>query len=102
MAGQVTLSIAYGIDVLPENDPYVADAENVLHAAVACTTKGALLLGLIPWCIYCHLIWKPGSWAGTDNSRSDQNAELISRSPLQALCTRMVPYCCWCCEDHIR
>ncbi|KAH9160856.1 hypothetical protein EDB89DRAFT_2034081 [Lactarius sanguifluus] len=48
MAGQVILSIAYGIDVLPENDPYVIDAENE-----------ALLLDSIPWCIYCHLIWTP-------------------------------------------
>ncbi len=60
MAGQVILSIAYGIDVLPENDPYVADAENVLHAFAVSTTKEAMLLDLIPWCIYYRLIWKSG------------------------------------------
>ncbi len=59
MAGQVILSIAYGIDVLPENDPYVADAENVLRAAVLGIAKEAMLLDLIPWCIYYKLIWKP-------------------------------------------
>jgi hypothetical protein len=58
MAGQVILSIAYGIDVLPENDPYVADAENVLQALAISTTKEALLLDSIPWCIYYWLIWK--------------------------------------------
>ena len=59
MAGQVILSIAYGIDVLPENDPYVEDAENVLRGAAFGTTMEALLLDLIPWCIYYQLIWKP-------------------------------------------
>ena len=52
MAGQVILSIAYGIDVLPENDPYVAEAENVLRATEVGTTTEALLLDSIPWCIY--------------------------------------------------
>ena len=52
MAGQVFLSIAYGIDVLPENDPYVAEAENVLRAVEVASTKEALLLDSIPWCTY--------------------------------------------------
>ncbi|KAH8998286.1 cytochrome P450 [Lactarius hatsudake] len=59
MAGQVILSIAYGIDVLPENDPYVADAENVLRAAAVATTKEALL-DLIPWLIKMPS-WFPGA-----------------------------------------
>ncbi|KAI9467400.1 cytochrome P450 [Lactarius psammicola] len=60
MAGQVILSIAYGIDVLPENDPYVADAENVLHAFAVSTTKEAMLLDLIPWLIKMPS-WFPGA-----------------------------------------
>ena len=52
MAGQVFLSIAYGINVLPENDPYVADAESVLRALGIATTKEALLLDAIPWCTF--------------------------------------------------
>ena len=58
LAGQVILSIAYGINVLPENDPYVAEAENVLRALAVSTTKEALLLDSIPWCIYYQLISK--------------------------------------------
>ncbi|KAH8998282.1 cytochrome P450 [Lactarius hatsudake] len=60
MAGQVILSIAYGIDVLPENDPYVADAENVLRAAVTSTTKEAMLLNFVPWLIKMPS-WFPGA-----------------------------------------
>ncbi|KAH9038276.1 cytochrome P450 [Lactarius hengduanensis] len=60
MAGQVILSIAYGIDVLPENDPYVADAENLLRAAVTSTTKEAMLLNFVPWLINMPS-WFPGA-----------------------------------------
>ncbi|KAH8978634.1 cytochrome P450 [Lactarius akahatsu] len=60
MAGQVILSVAYGIDVLPENDPYVADAENVLRAITISTTKEALLLDFIPWLIKMPN-WLPGA-----------------------------------------
>ncbi|KAI9432509.1 cytochrome P450 [Lactarius indigo] len=60
MAGQIILSIAYGIDVLPENDPYVADAEKVLRAGAVSTTNEALLLDLIPWLIKMPS-WLPGA-----------------------------------------
>jgi hypothetical protein len=52
MAGQVIMSIAYGIDVLPENDPYVEEAENILRAIAVSTTNEAWLLDSSPWCIY--------------------------------------------------
>ncbi len=59
MARQVILSIAYRIDVLPENDPYVVGAENMMQSFAFSTTKEATLLDMIPWCICCHIIWKP-------------------------------------------
>ncbi|KAF8263059.1 cytochrome P450 [Lactarius quietus] len=92
MAGQVIFSIAYGIDVLPENDPYVADAERVMRAAALATTMEARLLDLIPWCIYYNLFILEARKLIT--SHSDQDAKLASRSPLQALCARMAPHCC--------
>jgi hypothetical protein len=49
MTGQVIMSIAYGINVLPENDPYVADAEKMLQALAAGSTQEAALLDAIPW-----------------------------------------------------
>ena len=56
MAGQVIMSIAYGIDVLPENDPYVASAEKMLQAFAVGSTQEAALLDSIPWCICCSII----------------------------------------------
>jgi len=56
MAGQSILSIAYGIDVLPENDPYVENAEAMGHALAFGSTKEAALLDSIPWCTCCYII----------------------------------------------
>ena len=50
MAGQIILSVAYGIDVRPEGDPYVADAENVLHALQLGSTYEATIFDTITWC----------------------------------------------------
>ena len=50
MTGQVIMSVAYGIDVLPENDPYVADSERMLQALALGSTPEAALLDAIPWC----------------------------------------------------
>ncbi|KAI9432056.1 cytochrome P450 [Lactarius indigo] len=51
MAGQVILSITYGIDVLPENDPYIADAERLSQSVAIGTSREATLLDTIPWLI---------------------------------------------------
>ncbi len=56
MVGQTILSIAYGIDVLPENDPSVKNAEALGHASAVGSTKEAALLDLIPWCTCCYII----------------------------------------------
>jgi hypothetical protein len=56
MAGQVIMSITYGIDVLPENDKYVEGAEMIMKAIVAGSTQEAALLDAIPWGICCHTI----------------------------------------------
>jgi hypothetical protein len=55
MTGQVIMSITYGIDVLPENDPYVAAAEKMLQALAAGSNQEAAILDAIPWCICCRI-----------------------------------------------
>jgi hypothetical protein len=42
------LSIAYRIDALPENDPYVADAEKVMQSVAVGTSNEAAPLDSIP------------------------------------------------------
>ena len=50
MAGQIILSVAYGIDVRPEGDPYVENAENVLRALQLGSTYEATIFDTITWC----------------------------------------------------
>ena len=42
MAGQVILSVAYGIDMLLQGDPFVEDAENILRAMGVRIDQGGL------------------------------------------------------------
>ncbi|KAI0258892.1 cytochrome P450 [Gloeopeniophorella convolvens] len=60
MAGQTILSIAYGIDVSPENDPYVASAEETLKAMALGSTNEAFLYDTIPWLKHIPS-WFPGA-----------------------------------------
>ncbi|KAK7039665.1 cytochrome p450 [Favolaschia claudopus] len=48
MSGMIMLSTAYGIDILPENDPYVEISEKALQAIVAATYRGSYLVDSLP------------------------------------------------------
>ncbi|KAI0295332.1 CyP450 monooxygenase [Multifurca ochricompacta] len=65
MTGRIILSIAYGIDVQPEGDPYVEGAEKVLEGlSLVSSNRWVLLLDMIPWCNYplIHMpSWFPGA-----------------------------------------
>ncbi|KAF5334000.1 hypothetical protein D9758_017535 [Tetrapyrgos nigripes] len=48
MAGNTILSIAYGIEVQPENDPFIDIAEKALHAAALTVNSGSYLVDQLP------------------------------------------------------
>jgi hypothetical protein len=48
MAGMVILSTAYGIDVQPENDPYIEISEKALYALARAGRRGAYLVDSLP------------------------------------------------------
>ncbi|KAF5308977.1 hypothetical protein D9758_018491 [Tetrapyrgos nigripes] len=48
MAGNTILSIAYGIEVQPENDPFINIAEKALHAAALTVNSGSYLVDQLP------------------------------------------------------
>lgn len=52
MAGQVILRIAYGIDVQPQDDPYVALAEKTLHSITLGSSLPGMLFDMVPFCAY--------------------------------------------------
>ncbi|KAJ7769656.1 cytochrome P450 [Mycena maculata] len=60
MAAKIVLSVAYGIDVLPSNDPYVELAENAVDGLVTAIVPGRFLVDSIPLLKYVPA-WFPGA-----------------------------------------
>ncbi|KAI0033059.1 cytochrome P450 [Vararia minispora EC-137] len=60
MAGQVILRIAYGIDVLPQNDPFVELAEKALQSVTLATSLGGSIFDLVP-ILKSMPWWVPGA-----------------------------------------
>ncbi|KAL0958419.1 hypothetical protein HGRIS_000559 [Hohenbuehelia grisea] len=60
MAGKIILSIAYGIDVQPGNDPYIALAEEAIHCLVQAAIPGAFVVDSLPFLKYLPA-WAPGA-----------------------------------------
>ncbi|KAF7366452.1 Cytochrome p450 [Mycena sanguinolenta] len=56
MGGMVILATAYGIDVLQEDDPYMAISEKAADAINRTTTRGSFLLDSLPSCVLCAFI----------------------------------------------
>lgn len=73
MAGQVIMSIAYGIDLQPQNDPYVATAEEALRCVSIAGTPGTFLVDSFP---ICKLLL-------TNNSHHDQTqtSDIVKNVP---------------------
>ncbi|KAJ7476689.1 cytochrome P450 [Mycena latifolia] len=60
MAGEVIMSVAYGIDVLPKNDPYVTLAEHAVQSLAIASVPGTFLVDSIPLLKYVPE-WFPGA-----------------------------------------
>ncbi|KAJ6533290.1 cytochrome P450 [Mycena vulgaris] len=60
MAGEIIMSVAYGITVLPKDDPYVTLAEHALHSLVFAIVPGRFLVDSLPILKYVPE-WFPGA-----------------------------------------
>ncbi|KAJ7114001.1 cytochrome P450 [Mycena epipterygia] len=60
MAGEVIMSVTYGIKVLPQNDPYVALAKAAVQTLVIASVPGRFLVDVIPALKYVP-DWFPGA-----------------------------------------
>lgn len=90
MAGHSILSVAYGIDVRPQGDPFVEGGENMLRAMGFASTSEASLFDMIPWrIIYCPF----SKMCSTDTPciYSNPYAGLVSRSGFQTSCAQVAP-----------
>lgn len=55
MTGSSIITIAYGIETLEEDDPYVATAEDVMVAVGESMLPGTFLVNLFPICEHFRL-----------------------------------------------
>ncbi|KAJ7748918.1 cytochrome P450 [Mycena metata] len=60
MAAETIMSITYGIDVLPKDDPYMSLAEEAIKVGVMAVTPGKFLVDSIPMLKYIPS-WFPGA-----------------------------------------
>jgi hypothetical protein len=58
MSGEVIISIAYGLDVLTKDDPYIAAAEKGIYPLVVAAIPGTFLVDTFPWLKYVPS-WMP-------------------------------------------
>ena len=59
MAGAEIMDIAYGIDVAPRDDPYIATAEHAVESISATTNAGSYLVDVLPVREYHDLMLPP-------------------------------------------
>jgi len=60
MAGETIMSIAYGLETLPENDPYVVAAETGARSVVSAAVPGTFLVDAFPFLKHVPE-WVPGA-----------------------------------------
>ncbi|KAJ7256294.1 cytochrome P450 [Mycena rebaudengoi] len=60
LAGELIISITYGIDVLPSNDPYISLAEKAMHGLSVAIAPGRFLVDSMPFLRYVPA-WFPGA-----------------------------------------
>jgi hypothetical protein len=52
MAGEIIMSVAYGIDVKPKNDPYITLADAALHSLAHAAIPGRFLVVSASVCMH--------------------------------------------------
>ncbi|KAJ6559613.1 cytochrome P450 [Mycena capillaripes] len=75
MVGEVIVSVTYGIDVLPVNDPYVALAEEAVESAAGAAVPGRFLVDFIP-----VLKYVPAWFPGADFKRIAREGRFLSQA----------------------
>ncbi|PIL25684.1 cytochrome P450 [Ganoderma sinense ZZ0214-1] len=88
MAGSLILGVAYGIDVQPKNDPYIATAETALHAMSMAGNAGAYLVDYIP--LLKHVpSWFPGATFKRQAAEWKKATDAMVERPFEAVTKAM-------------
>ncbi|KAF8191472.1 cytochrome P450 [Mycena galopus ATCC 62051] len=78
MAAKIVMSIAYGIDVLPANDPYVEWSDAAVEGLVTAIVPGRFLVDSFPFLKYV-----PAWFPGAGFQRKAQNWRRLARGMLE-------------------
>jgi hypothetical protein len=110
MAGETIMSIAYGLEVQPDNDPYIKTAEQGVHPLVAAGVPGVFLVDALPSLKYIPE-WVPGAGFQKKAKAWKKLARAMIEAPFAAAKRNIVrhpprsqvvfcPHCylpgCWC------
>ena len=91
------MSVAYGLDVQPQNDPYITTAEQGVHSLVVAAVPGAFLVDALPFLKYVPE-WMPGAGFQTKAREWKKLARRMVEVPYEAAKQRIVR-CCFCEEE---
>ncbi|KAJ7934499.1 cytochrome P450 [Mycena leptocephala] len=94
MAGEIIMAAAYGIDVLPSNDPYVTLAHKAVRTAAIAAVPGVYLVDTFP--ILKHI---PRLFPGAGFKRVAEEWSKLSRGMLSCLLRRLNGRCLQALND---
>jgi hypothetical protein len=83
LAGSITLSMTYGINVRPYNDPYIKIAEEAVTALAELLVPGAFLVDIIPILKYVPE-WFPGAKFQSKAAMLRKHAALLRNTTFAA------------------
>jgi hypothetical protein len=87
MSGEVIVAITYGLDVQPDNDPYIDTSEEAVHMLL--TTLGSNLVDVLP--ILKHVPeWMPGAGFQTRAREAKRVAHKMLENPFKVAKDRIV------------
>jgi hypothetical protein len=83
MAGAIVMSVAYGLDVKPKGDPYIAAAKGAVHPATVAMVPGTFLVDTMPFLKHVPS-WFPGAGFKRKAKGWKDLAETMWRMPFEA------------------
>ncbi|KAH9941388.1 cytochrome P450 [Amylocystis lapponica] len=83
-AGSVSMGIAYGLEVLPEGDPYISNIERAIYIEDVVAAYGAYLVDFIPILKYVPT-WFPGAGFKRQAAQWRKYEDAVSELPLSAV-----------------
>ena len=83
MAGDTIMSVAYGLEVQPDDDPYIKTAEEGVHPLHTAAVPGAFLVDSLPFLKHVPE-WFPGAGFQNEAKAAKKLARTMIEVPFEA------------------